>query len=244
MLKSSEQSYGIEVHYNTSNPLKSIGRLAAGAGSAHPFSKAKDISQSFVSNPGTSDTCASREILDLKSPRTTLPTDINLQPCSPQAQPPLPFDPEVVKNIEVLATFVAKNGSEFEDMARIKQANDPRFRFLFGGEAGFEAFIGYNFHEWKKHDLLSKSASAENRTSLFQEHQKLNSEAHSTSEGRFSSNASEMNIDDDGQLSPSPKFKKERDSICNSTSRYDGDHSKQQVQVQIGSHGSFTAKVE
>ncbi|KAJ7515650.1 hypothetical protein O6H91_22G022100 [Diphasiastrum complanatum] len=233
MLKSSEQSYGIEVQYNTSSPSKSIGRLAAGAGSAHPFSMAKDASQSIVSNPGTSDTCASLEILDLKSPRTTLPTDINLQPCSPQALPPLPSDPEVVKNIEVLATFVAKNGPQFEDMARIKQANDPKFRFLFGGEAGSEAFIGYNFYEWKKHDLLSKSASAENRTSLFQEHQKINSEARSTSEGRFSSNASEMNINDDDQLSPSPKFKKERDSICNSMSRYDSDHSKQQEQLRL-----------
>ncbi|KAJ7554133.1 hypothetical protein O6H91_06G127200 [Diphasiastrum complanatum] len=121
MLKSSEQSYGIEVQYNTSSPSKSIGRLAAGAGSAHPFSMAKETSQSFVSNPGTSDTCASLEILDLKSPRTTLPTDINLQPCSPQAQPPLPSDPEVVLKHPLVTTFMhGRNMTCFPSQLQLK----------------------------------------------------------------------------------------------------------------------------
>jgi hypothetical protein len=66
-----------------------------------------------------------------------------------------PRDEEMLKNIEVLSSFVAKNGPQFEDMARQKQAEDPKFGFLFGGEPGSEAAIGKAYYEWKKRCLIA-----------------------------------------------------------------------------------------
>ena len=68
---------------------------------------------------------------------------------------PLAPGPEMVKNIEILAGFVVKNGQQFEDMARLKQADDPGFGFLFGGELGSEAAIGKAYYEWKKGTLMA-----------------------------------------------------------------------------------------
>uniref|UniRef100_A0A914V3Q6 SURP motif domain-containing protein n=1 Tax=Plectus sambesii TaxID=2011161 RepID=A0A914V3Q6_9BILA len=48
--------------------------------------------------------------------------------------PPPPLDDEQRNIIDKLAVFVVKNGTEFEEMTRQKQANNPRFAFLFGGE--------------------------------------------------------------------------------------------------------------
>lgn len=59
----------------------------------------------------------------------------------------------MLKNIEVLSCFVAKNGPRFENMAREKQADNPKFAFLFGGERGTEAAIGSEYYEWKKQYL-------------------------------------------------------------------------------------------
>lgn len=61
----------------------------------------------------------------------------------------------MVKNIEILSGFVAKNGPQFEDMARQKQADDPKFGFLFGGEPGSEAAIGKTYYEWRKRCLIA-----------------------------------------------------------------------------------------
>jgi calcium homeostasis ER protein len=47
--------------------------------------------------------------------------------------PPLP--PEEVRNIiDKLATFVARNGPQFEAITKDKQKDNPKFAFLFGGE--------------------------------------------------------------------------------------------------------------
>ena len=51
-------------------------------------------------------------------------------------------DPEIQTIIDKLATFVARNGPEFEQMTMNKQRNNPKFQFLFGGE--------YNpYYRWK-----------------------------------------------------------------------------------------------
>lgn len=64
--------------------------------------------------------------------------------------PQKPIDDEVVRNIEVLSQFVAKNGPQFENMARDKQAGNPKFSFLFGGEPGSDAAIGQDYFHWFK----------------------------------------------------------------------------------------------
>lgn len=43
-------------------------------------------------------------------------------------------DQEIRTIIDKLATFVARNGPEFERMTMTKQRNNPKFQFLFGGE--------------------------------------------------------------------------------------------------------------
>ncbi|XP_024373661.1 uncharacterized protein [Physcomitrium patens] len=71
-------------------------------------------------------------------------------------EPPLaPQDSDMLKNIDILSGFVVKNGPQFEDMARHKQADDPKFAFLFGGVPGSEAAIGKAYYEWKKRSLIA-----------------------------------------------------------------------------------------
>ncbi|CAF4412232.1 unnamed protein product [Rotaria socialis] len=48
--------------------------------------------------------------------------------------PQPPDDPETRNIIEKLASFVARNGPEFEVATRQKQENNPKFAFLRGGE--------------------------------------------------------------------------------------------------------------
>lgn len=44
--------------------------------------------------------------------------------------------------IDKLANFVARNGAEFEKMTMIKQQNNSKFAFLFGGE-------DHAYYQWK-----------------------------------------------------------------------------------------------
>ncbi|CAF4306308.1 unnamed protein product, partial [Adineta steineri] len=48
--------------------------------------------------------------------------------------PQPPDDPETRNIIEKLASFVARNGPEFEAAARQKHENNPKFSFLHGGD--------------------------------------------------------------------------------------------------------------
>ena len=52
-----------------------------------------------------------------------------------------PEDPEIKNIIDKLATFVARNGPEFEQMTKNKQENNPKFSFLFGGQ--YYDYYGY-----------------------------------------------------------------------------------------------------
>uniref|UniRef100_A0A803M0Q3 C3H1-type domain-containing protein n=1 Tax=Chenopodium quinoa TaxID=63459 RepID=A0A803M0Q3_CHEQI len=64
--------------------------------------------------------------------------------------PPKPADENVVRNIEVLCQFIAKNGPEFEEMARKKESGNPEFDFLVGGDPGSEASCSHEYFLWMK----------------------------------------------------------------------------------------------
>ena len=53
-----------------------------------------------------------------------------------------PVDQEIRNIIDKLASFVARNGPEFEQMTMEKQRNNPKFNFLFGGEHNM-------YYRWK-----------------------------------------------------------------------------------------------
>lgn len=80
--------------------------------------------------------------------------------------PQVPNDEEMVQNIEILSEFVVKNGPEFENMARAKQAGNPKFSFLFDGAPSSDAAIGYQYFQWmkKKWELqITTSEQVENQ---------------------------------------------------------------------------------
>ena len=51
-------------------------------------------------------------------------------------------DPDIRNIVDKLATFVARNGPEFERMTMEKQRNNPKFQFLFGGDH-------HPYYRWK-----------------------------------------------------------------------------------------------
>ena len=53
-----------------------------------------------------------------------------------------PDDMEIKNIIDKLASFVARNGPEFEQMTKKKQENNPKFSFLYGGE-------NYHYYTYK-----------------------------------------------------------------------------------------------
>ena len=52
------------------------------------------------------------------------------------------IDAEIRTIVDKLATFVARNGPEFERMTMEKQRNNPKFQFLFGGDY-------HPYYRWK-----------------------------------------------------------------------------------------------
>ena len=70
---------------------------------------------------------------------------------------PQPPEDEGLKNIiEKLAQFVAKNGTDFEDMTKNKQKDNPKFQFLFGGA----------FYDYYQYHLASAKASMEQQQQM------------------------------------------------------------------------------
>jgi calcium homeostasis ER protein len=59
--------------------------------------------------------------------------------------------------IEKLANFVARNGPEFENVTKLKQKDNPKFNFLFGGEY-------FSFYQYR----LSVEREAGKMSSLFE----------------------------------------------------------------------------
>jgi len=60
--------------------------------------------------------------------------------------PPPPQSPEIRRAADTLASFVARNGKSFEDMARKLQFGNPQFVFLYGGK-------GAAYYEWRVRSL-------------------------------------------------------------------------------------------
>lgn len=85
--------------------------------------------------------------------REVVEEDLSSVECSKldlPSPPPKPAEQKVVQKIEVLCHFIAKNGLEFEDMARQKEYGNPEFKFLFGGNPGSEAAVAHEYFEWMK----------------------------------------------------------------------------------------------
>ena len=57
---------------------------------------------------------------------------------------PTPEDEDLLSRITKLATYVARNGTEFEDRVKDKERSNPLFEFLFN-----ENFDGFFFYQWK-----------------------------------------------------------------------------------------------
>ncbi|OAE19033.1 hypothetical protein AXG93_2839s1290 [Marchantia polymorpha subsp. ruderalis] len=147
----------------------------------------------------------------------------------PPPPPPAPKDAEMLKNIELLSSFVARNGPWFEKLTRDQHGHNPKFAFLFGGERGTEAAIGSDFYEWKKLFLnweeRSKLPSAEHitRSELSQQWNREELGATQLShEVPPSPSGSDMDMEDDFAVTPptierKPTF--ERRSVVSSPKR-------------------------
>ena len=84
------------------------------------------------------------------------------QPTAPAVA--TPTDPTILRNINTLARYVSKNGPAFEKIAMVRNAADPSFAFLRGGE-------GATYYAWTVQQLSSspnqlQSASAVARRSV------------------------------------------------------------------------------
>ncbi|CAA7393417.1 unnamed protein product [Spirodela intermedia] len=77
------------------------------------------------------------------------------------SSPPTRPAEDVVHNIETLCKFMVNVGPQFENLARMKEVNNPSFSFLFGGEPGSAAAIGYDYFKWMKRKYRFESDNSE-----------------------------------------------------------------------------------
>eukprot|EP00873_Tetraselmis_striata_P037960 jgi/Tetstr1/458224/TSEL_044712.t1 len=83
----------------------------------------------------------------------TMPAPAPRGPKASAPPPPPPADPEIKRAAETLASFVARNGKMFEDMAKERQAANPQFVFLFGG-------AGAAYYQWQVESRRAASPCA------------------------------------------------------------------------------------
>ncbi|XP_075487686.1 SURP and G-patch domain-containing protein 1-like protein isoform X2 [Primulina tabacum] len=77
--------------------------------------------------------------------------------------PPLPSDPAVRKVAEKLASFVAKNGRQFEHVTRQKNPGDTPFKFLFDENCSDYKYYLYRLNEEQKAlDQTTDSQTSQN----------------------------------------------------------------------------------
>ncbi|CAK9883399.1 unnamed protein product [Sphagnum jensenii] len=124
----------------------------------------------------------------------------------PMDPPSMPRDPEMLKNIDLLSSFVVKNGPEFEQLARTKQIGDPKFGFLFGGEPDTDAAIGQRYYEWKK-QALKASLQSQSGSGLHSERPSAEDAEKLTSDAPPSPVGSDMDMEDDFSA-PAPALEK------------------------------------
>ncbi|GMN54859.1 hypothetical protein TIFTF001_023982 [Ficus carica] len=95
--------------------------------------------------------------------------------------PPSPSDPTVKKVADKLASFVAKNGRQFEDVTRQKNPGDTPFQFLF--DANCADYKYYEFRLSEEEKALSQNKESQPSRSGW-------SESQTSRSGGFSSLAS------------------------------------------------------
>lgn len=130
--------------------------------------------------------CSSKSVLDRTSGSQMSPA------------PPLPKKKDVVKKIEVLCQFIAKNGPHFEDMARRRENGNPEFEFLFGGEPGSDAALAHDYFLWMKRKYLSTDNSQED--GQFSTSMPLNGSSASQSEHLMLLPSADVNADSDMEM--------------------------------------------
>lgn len=89
----------------------------------------------------------------ISRPLETFHQNIQMPTVTLSEAPTMPRDPEMLKNIDYLSSCVVKQGLSFERMIQEKEANNPKFGFLFESEQGTEAAVGKEYYEWKKNAL-------------------------------------------------------------------------------------------
>ncbi|XP_057996086.1 uncharacterized protein LOC110653914 isoform X2 [Hevea brasiliensis] len=104
--------------------------------------------------------------------------------------PPKPAEEKIVQKIEDLCQLIAKNGSSYEDMARLKESGNPEFKFLFGGEPGSEAAIAHEYFLWMKKQCLLACKSDKIQPAMSTNHLMVTTEPHSPAD-------SDMEMEDD-----------------------------------------------
>jgi len=76
-------------------------------------------------------------------------------PLSRPPQPPAPTNPKLKEIIDRLAAYVVKNGPQFEETTRERNAANPHFSFLNeGGEF-------YEYYKWKIYDTRQQQKIAD-----------------------------------------------------------------------------------
>ncbi|KAF2312872.1 hypothetical protein GH714_040929 [Hevea brasiliensis] len=104
--------------------------------------------------------------------------------------PPKPAEEKIVQKIEEFCQLIAKNGSSYEDIARLKGSENPEFKFLFGGEPSSEAAIAHEYFLWMKKQCLLASKSDGIQPEMSTNHLMLTTEIHSPAD-------SDMEMEDD-----------------------------------------------
>ncbi|CAA6657363.1 unnamed protein product [Spirodela intermedia] len=114
------------------------------------------------------------------------------------SSPPTRPAEDVVHNIETLCKFMVNVGPQFENLARMKEVNNPSFSFLFGGEPGSAAAIGYDYFKWMKRKYRFESDNSELGFSIQASAQPQSSAGERKS---LSPAESDMDMDDDASQS-------------------------------------------
>lgn len=72
--------------------------------------------------------------------------DVSLLP----PPPPVPSEQKILRNIDLLASFVARLGPEFEELAMKRHMGDASYSFLYNSSPGSKASKENDFYQWKK----------------------------------------------------------------------------------------------
>ncbi|KAL9321870.1 hypothetical protein ACSQ67_009923 [Phaseolus vulgaris] len=136
-----EQEKGKNVKFEDSKPIKVI----SGSLSPNPSITKTSVDLKLSSDEDEEETEAGYISNDAPLKRQKLGQDgIDQSSRQLDVAPPSPSDPTVKKVADKLASFVAKNGRQFEDVTRQKNPGDTPFKFLFD-----ERCAEYKYYEYQ-----------------------------------------------------------------------------------------------